>query len=198
MNRKQIISMWCGILAVGWVCFRRIPSSGIFHYDGDWDGFFLWIILIGLVTGGLILTFKDKKKPEGKTRKPVNLKRGFRRITLLSAIVVAVICGVCIVSEVVYERDFVERCERQLEYFKDAAETGKHNISQSDVMRQARLLDKAENTFWAKLSTGQVVVLCVLAGIGGFCGIWAIYGLLRWAIIPIVRWATTGFRIDTQ
>ncbi len=68
MNRKQIISMWCGIVAVGWVSFIRTPMF-IGHYYGsssayhsvDWSGFFLWTILISLITGGLIYTFRDKK-----------------------------------------------------------------------------------------------------------------------------------------
>ena len=89
MNRKQLISMWLGIVAIVFFGFVTIVDS----YRSEYGRLAVCVFVTALVTGGLIYTFKDRKRPEVETRKPVNLRRGFRRITLLLAIVAAVICG---------------------------------------------------------------------------------------------------------
>ncbi len=204
-------------------------------------------------------------------RKPVNLRRGFRRITLLLAIVAAVICGsiaiFALIDKRVSSQKHLYKCEMEftdsipvadpnempagwpkwsserwpsysdyqlkLSLFlstinanlplltgeEDKKFREEHNVPPDSTDRfypeeavkfrekygscieKADLLIDAYN-FWVGLSAKQFISLLVLGSLGcaiaGFCGIWAIYGLLRWAIIPIVRWATTGFRIDTQ
>lgn len=90
MNKKQLVCMWVGIAAIEWVGFLRIPV--LWDYVVDWSGFVLWTILISLVTAGLIYTLRDKKRREGEERKPMNLRRGLRRMTLLLSIVVG-LCG---------------------------------------------------------------------------------------------------------
>ncbi len=242
MNRKQIISMWCGIVAIVFFGFVTIADP----YRPEYGRLAVCVFITALITGGLIYTFKDRKRPEVETRKPVNLKRGFRRITLLLAIVTAVICVCIAVESARYKRirsqNHLSYCEREL--VKKIKEIPKpipddwpswsseevvsdylQKLSRFLLQKQANLhlltTDEAKNfrdkygscvekarsllgayNFWVKLSTKQVIGLLVLIGLGcaiaGFCGIWAIYGLLRWAIIPIVRWATTGFHIDTQ
>jgi hypothetical protein len=65
MNKKQLIAMWCGIAAV--VLF--VAKDNIYFCDGELYFFDkcgdadLWTALlsVALVTGGLIVTFADKK-----------------------------------------------------------------------------------------------------------------------------------------
>lgn len=83
MNKKQLICMWCGILAIVFFGFATIV------YGPDYANFCVWVFLLTLITGALILTFKDKKRPAGETIKPMNLKRGFERITILLSLLCA-------------------------------------------------------------------------------------------------------------
>jgi len=69
MNKKQTICMWIGIVLFVLVGLNR-ADSGMYlsgsklgcHIPGS---IILWIC-IGVVTAGLIYTFRDKKKPEDK------------------------------------------------------------------------------------------------------------------------------------
>jgi hypothetical protein len=82
MNWKQIICMWLGvglIVLVGWNFFIDFPAR--YSQVGICCRFGLWVFIAALVTGGLIVTFKDRKRPEVK--QPINLTRGFKRVTLL-------------------------------------------------------------------------------------------------------------------
>lgn len=79
--------MWCGIVAIVFIYFFTILEP----YRPEYAKFCVCVFLIALVTAGLIITFKDKKGKEGEARKPLNLRRGFRRITLLLSIVVALV-----------------------------------------------------------------------------------------------------------
>lgn len=58
MNKKQLICMWLGIAGIVWVGFWNTPFAS---NDTDWDSFWLWTILFSLITGGLIITFRNKK-----------------------------------------------------------------------------------------------------------------------------------------
>ena len=65
MNRKQIFFMWCGIAAIcglGWLGLYVEH----FAYMG-YKGFFFRAFFVALVTGGLIVTFRDKK-PKDKQK----------------------------------------------------------------------------------------------------------------------------------
>ena len=55
MNKKQLVVMWIGIAVIVWAGFQESV-----HYTKG-SAFLLWTFLIALVTGGLIVTFKDKK-----------------------------------------------------------------------------------------------------------------------------------------
>ncbi len=266
MNKKQIISMWCGIVAILFFGFVTIVDS----YRPDYGRLAVCVFVTALVTAGLIYTFRDKKKTADETKKPINLRRGFRRLTLLLAIVVALICVCIAVASFGYNRirsqNHLSYCENELfktipvedpnerpagwprrsserwpsysdyqlelSLFLDTINanlpllTGEedkkyreeHNVPPDSTDRfyteeavkfrekygscfeKARLLIHAHN-FWVGLSAKQFISLLVLGGLGcaiaGFCGIWAIYGLLRWAIIPTIRWVIIGFRADT-
>jgi hypothetical protein len=63
MNRKQKFCMWLGIIAV---CFSNLVflffSLGTYRSFYDFCLWFIWVFGIALITGGLILTFKEAKK----------------------------------------------------------------------------------------------------------------------------------------
>jgi hypothetical protein len=59
MNWKQLVCMWFGIAAIV-VLGLLVLYVEHFAYMG-YKGFFLRALLVALVTGGLIVTFKDKK-----------------------------------------------------------------------------------------------------------------------------------------
>jgi len=117
----------------------------------------------------------------------MNLKRGFRRITLVLTIVAGLCSSLVPLGAIVSAHDFVRRHERQLEYFKNTVETGKH--SPLDVVEQEERLEQARNNFWAKFSIIQSFAICVLTGIAGFCGVWLVYKLIEWLVL--------GFYVDT-
>ena len=56
MNKKQFITMWCGIAAVVLAGLTVIEYYGLVCFYG----FFVWVFIVALITGGLIYTFKDK------------------------------------------------------------------------------------------------------------------------------------------
>ena len=60
MNQKQLIVMWIGIAVIVWAGFQESV-----HYKGG-STFLLWTFLIALVTGGLIITFAEKKDNKPK------------------------------------------------------------------------------------------------------------------------------------
>ena len=218
-------------------------------YRPEYGRLAVCVFVTALVTGGLILTFRDKKRPEGEARKPMNLRRGFRRITLLLAIVAAVICGYVAIESAgdirISSQNFLSWCERELvEEIKeipkpipdDWPRRSSDEVVSDYLLKLSRFLlqkegnlhllttDEAKNfrdkygacvkkagwvlgayDFWVNLSEKQFIGLVVLIGLGcaiaGFCGMWTMYGLLRWVIIPIVHWAKwfviEGFCDDT-
>lgn len=57
MNQKQLITMWCGIAAIVLAGLTVIESYGLVCFYG----FFVWVFIVALVTGGLIYTFRGRK-----------------------------------------------------------------------------------------------------------------------------------------
>jgi hypothetical protein len=57
MNQKQFITMWCGIAAIVLAGLTVIEYYGLVCSYG----FFVWVFIVTLVTGGLIYTFKGQK-----------------------------------------------------------------------------------------------------------------------------------------
>ncbi len=169
MNKKQVVCMWCGIVVIVFVAFVK----EVVHYTFNLAAFCVWVFLIALVTAGLIITFKDKKGKEGEARKPMNVKRGFQRITLILAILVGVICG-CAVIGILMD-------------IRGLAPIQMHRRGYADAS-------------WIMLSTNKFVGLLVLAGLGsaiaGFCGVWLSYFLVG-PVYELIKWLKLGFRIDT-
>jgi len=89
MNKKQLICMWCGIVAIVFFTLLFYPNL----YRGDLQEWLQRIFLIALVTGGLIYTFKNKHGFQDEHQKPLNMRRGYRRITILLSIVTWLICS---------------------------------------------------------------------------------------------------------
>ncbi len=87
MNRKQLVSMWCGILAIVFFALVMVRLPHLVPYAN----FCVYVFLITLVTSGLIYTFRDKKRPEGKARRPTNVIRGLKRITLVLSLLSALL-----------------------------------------------------------------------------------------------------------
>jgi hypothetical protein len=99
MNKKQLIFMWFGITAI--LCVALLTIVGA--HRPQYANFAVWALLVGLVTSGLICTLRDEKPPEGKNIGIINLRRGFKRITFVLAIVAAVLCLI-IVNPIVINR----------------------------------------------------------------------------------------------
>jgi len=100
MNRKQLISLWCGIAAVVFCGFVIVVDA----WRPNYAQFSVWVFLIALVAGGMILTFTDRR-PRGN----LNAKRGFRRVTLILSALAIVICSILGVGELLEDYpDFAE------------------------------------------------------------------------------------------
>jgi hypothetical protein len=56
MNKKQFITMWCGIAAIVLAGLTVIEYYGLVCFYG----FSVWVFIVALVTGGLIYTLRDK------------------------------------------------------------------------------------------------------------------------------------------
>ncbi len=65
MNRIQLISMWCGIAVIVYVGLAIVCSFD-FGNMGYFIRFCLLILLVVLVTGGMIYTFRGKKDKKPK------------------------------------------------------------------------------------------------------------------------------------
>ena len=70
MNKKQLIVMWSGIIAICisnlFFLFFSIGTNRVFY---DLLILLIWVFVIALITGGLIVTFKDKKPKDEKFSK---------------------------------------------------------------------------------------------------------------------------------
>ena len=65
MNKKHLILMWGGILAIVFVAFTEIIEP----YRPNYGNFGAWVLSIVLITSGFIVTLKDKK--DQKTTKRI-------------------------------------------------------------------------------------------------------------------------------
>ncbi len=66
MNRRQIVSMWCGI-AVFVIVGLRVAGDGIYLWRNDslmLPGFIVVWICVGVVTVGPIKAFEDRDEVE--------------------------------------------------------------------------------------------------------------------------------------
>ena len=63
MNRKQLISMWIGIILVVIPIFYLLVlvDPNFYRYSRIIFKLSIWTIAVIILTGGLLLTFSDKK-----------------------------------------------------------------------------------------------------------------------------------------
>ena len=62
MNKKQLILMWCGILAIVFFAFLELLEP----YRSNYANFGVLLLSIVLITGGLFVTLKGKKDKKPK------------------------------------------------------------------------------------------------------------------------------------
>jgi uncharacterized membrane protein SpoIIM required for sporulation len=84
MNKKQLIAMWSGIILIAIPILWNIFFNGDINFLGEYKfvsmKLIYWIIVVVLVTGGLMCTFKTKDSKSkidlspGKTADGVNKK----------------------------------------------------------------------------------------------------------------------------
>ena len=192
MNKKQLIFMWLGIAAIIFCAFVTIVDT----YRPDYANFGVWVFLVTLVTSGLIYTFRDKKGQEGEKIRRINLRRGFRRITFILAIIAAFI-GTNIAVGIVVDKYNSERDNRlrALDFSKIGSnrEDTLAGLEEEVATQEPREL---RDGFWVTLSKQGLGGLCILAGLGGavtgYFGVWFVYFLI-WLVYRFIRWLVMGF-----
>lgn len=70
MNKKQFITMWCGIAAIVLAGLTVIEYYGLVCFYG----FSVWVFIVALPTGGLIYSFEDGSGR--KMKNPIHDIRG--------------------------------------------------------------------------------------------------------------------------
>lgn len=132
----------------------------------------------------------------------MNLRRGFRRITFILAVVSAVFCTFCAVVIVVEKHDSVQsslqlRLGLDEKGFAALKEAGFSNREIKDYKEEIIELQKG---FWVNLSKPELVGLCIVAGLGGgaigYLGTWLVIWFGGLAIYKLIRWIVLGFRDD--
>ena len=126
MNRKQLISMWCGIALITFISIYAVSTDEWF--SEHLDKLLAHVCSVALVTAGLVITFKDRHKaqPKHEQRKPVDYKGGFKRITLVLALVTALICMFAAVTELAHRQDSANRAVSQAKQELESARANSH------------------------------------------------------------------------
>lgn len=145
----------------------------------------------------------------------MNLRRGFRRITFVLAIVIAIFCAFCAVMLVLDEHDSTQSYLRWKEgqyrekygalssppkgfVIDEPKKEGEHKPDIFDrIVEEKRIaeeeLRELKNSFWVNLPLSRLVGLCVLAGLGGatvgYCFVWLVYKFLEWLVLGFCRTA---------
>ena len=99
MNRKQLVTVWCGI---GLILFIAVATV-LGPYRPDYPLFVFWTFLVILFTVGLINTFRTKKA-ELKGSKEMNLQKGFKRLVFILSLI-PVLIGIIVIIVGLVEED---------------------------------------------------------------------------------------------
>lgn len=153
----------------------------------------------------------------------MNWKKGFKRLTNVVAIVIAVICGVIAVYLPIHWRnDAGEMSLERMEYYREAArydavprqygmspeaflQLEKTGVKLPDgkspaeaVFQQTRrYIDYQLNkSFWYRLSTTELIGMVVLCGLGSVVAGYAVTWVVLWTIVVFIHWLVLGFRED--
>jgi len=100
MNKKQLVAMWCGIAAIVFLMVPVIADPEVLK-NGSWRAVQFIVVL---VTGGLIVTFKDRK-----SERQLDVNRGFARVVLLLSLLAFV--GFCTFGTVL----FIDETQRDVD-----------------------------------------------------------------------------------
>jgi hypothetical protein len=216
VNKRQLVLMWVGIAVILLFAFGTVVDV----YRPDYAEFAVRVFLTVLVTGGLIYTFRNKKRQEVEKARKLNLGRGFRRITFVLAVIAAVL-GVIVAVQATTDKHEGEKSKLNLPEFDKRLipiDDNGNLIPSLDTMTQMNrdTWDKMseeertaaiqaskeskrkqlEESFWVSLSTRSLIGLCILAGLGGavagFTGVWFVYFLI-WLVYLFIRWLVMGF-----
>lgn len=193
MNKKQLIFMWVGIAAIVLFALLTIVDA----YRPDYANFAVWVFLVVIVTSGLVYTFRDKKRQEGKKIGTINTRRGFRRITLVFAVVASIFCAFYVGTipnrkyhvaqtrskECKYETymaniradpnilatiDGHAKAERSKLLEAGFSDKEIDDYFQEEFRKEAEIkLIELEGGFWVTLSKPGLAGLCILAGLVG-------------------------------
>jgi hypothetical protein len=233
MNREQLIAMWLGIAVI--VVMGLYCTTGQYHFILDPMGsigvchpelppivtssairidFPLLVVqwaMVAIITGGLIITFADKKDN-------MNWKRGFRRIVFVLVVAAAIVCAglsVALILTTHSDAQFnlqwkqQEYAEQHLPFetlpdgfyieldakavsklkakgFSDKEiEDFQKNLTANKKAEQIaakKELSEEKKSFWIRLSKGGLVGLCGVGGlIGGIIGF-----VIVWFLVFIV------------
>ncbi len=154
----------------------------------------------------------------------MNLERGFRRITLVLAIVSAIFCGFCAVMLVLDEHEREKSKLNLPEFDVRLIPEGDDNKPIPSIETMALIKKdvwdkmsedeqiatikadkehkrkKLEESFWVSLSVGGIVFLCILAGLAGagvgYFGNWLVIWFGGLGVYKLIRWIVLGFRDD--
>jgi len=150
----------------------------------------------------------------------MNLRRGFRRITLVLAIIGGILGAIVGVSGTAAEHDYAQRRLRWEEenYInkyghlpppeafvidepKKEGEHWKKSLNRVKKEVATEELRKLRDGFWVKLPKVGLIGLCTLAGIAGaaigFLGTWVVIWFGGLAVYKLIKWLVLGFREDT-
>lgn len=129
----------------------------------------------------------------------MNWKRGFRRITFVLAVVVAVICASLTIDIVIIEHHIAQNHLRHKQELYRNRPKRIEDLNFEDLVPEegkvptAEQLKELEKGFWVNLSKKGLVGLCVLAGligaVVGFCSLWVVV----WLLYRLFRWLILGF-----
>ena len=112
MNKRQLISMWCGIIIVFFIAFFTVIEP----YSPDYEIFCFWLFLMIIVISGFMCTFKGKgenlrnpndtqTQTEKDRSKEMNLRKGFKRLVFILSLIPALIGIIVFIVGLVDEDD---------------------------------------------------------------------------------------------
>jgi len=140
---------------------------------------------------------------ESKEILTMNWKKGFRRVTFVLAIFVAVICAGFTIDIVISKHHRAQNYLRHKQELyrnrpKRIEDLNFEVVPEEGRVPTAEQLKELEKGFWVNLSKEGLVGLCVLAGligaVVGFCGLW----IVVWLLYRLFRWLVLGFVEDEQ
>lgn len=132
-------------------------------------------------------------------RKPINWKRGFRRVTLccatLGAVTGGILANVVAINAIQAKVDKARIQNLDFSILRNKVENEWTTVYETEIKQQPNRphdIAKAEKNFWLRLSPQNIICLAILTGLVVsafvFCAIWFLY--------YVFRWLTLGFAED--